>query len=98
MLELDVRSGQPPGIVGDLPLIVLTQGRPVVSEGMLPEVTLEFLQAQRLAWNEPQLELAALSTNGQQIVASESGHAIHADQSQLLIDSVNELVRSVRGL
>ena len=94
---LDIQSSQPPAPIGDLPLIVLTQGKPVeVSENMSPDMTLEYLQETRIRWNEMQLELAALSTQGRQIIATESGHGIHADQPDLLIDSVNELVQSVR--
>ena len=94
---LDTRGSQPPSPIGDLPLIVLTQGKPVdVTENMPPEMTLEYLQKTRMAWNEMQLELVALSTQGRQIIASESGHGIHADQPDLLIISVVELVQLVR--
>ena len=76
---------------------MLTQGKPVdVTENMPPEMTLEYLQKTRMAWNEMQLELVALSTQGRQIIASESGHGIHADQPDLLINSVIELVQLVR--
>ncbi len=95
--SLDIRGSQPPAPIGDLPLIVLTQGKPVeVNENMPPDMTLEYLQETRIGWNELQLELVALSTQGRQIIASESGHGIHADQPDLLIDSVNELIQLVR--
>ena len=96
--SLDIRGSQPPAPIGDLPLIVLTQGNPVeVNEDMPPEMTLEYLQKTREAWNELQRELVALSTQGRQIIASESGHGIHADQPDLLVDSVSELVQLVRA-
>ena len=93
----DVRATEPPAALGDLPLIVLTQGNPVeVDENTPAAMTLEYLQETRAVWNELQLGLTALSSRGRQIVASESGHAIHADQPELLISSVNELVQIVR--
>ncbi len=93
----DIRATQPPDSLGDLPLIVLTQGKPVeVLETMSPGITLEYLTEVRIVWNELQPELAALSTRGNQIIATESGHSIHADQPELLVDSVKELVQLVR--
>jgi pimeloyl-ACP methyl ester carboxylesterase len=96
--ELDIHASQPPTPIGDLPLIVLTQGKPVeMPETMRPGITIEYLHEVRKVHNELQLELTALSTRGKQIIATESGHSIHADQPELLIDSVKELVRAVRN-
>jgi pimeloyl-ACP methyl ester carboxylesterase len=41
--------------------------------------------------------LAALSTRGRHIVASNSGHWIPLDQPGAVIDSVNEVLRLSRG-
>ena len=82
--NLDINATQPPSPVGDLPLIVLTRG---ISEAS---------QLERDARNQLQQELTQLSTNGRQIIASESGHHIYADQPELLIESVEELVQLVR--
>jgi len=94
---LDIRQSGPPAPLRDLPLIVLTQGKPVeVLESMPPNITLEYLQETRRVWNELQSELAALSSRSKHVIATESGHAIHSDQPELLIDAVNELIRTVR--
>ena len=82
--DLDISATQPPSPVGDLPLIVLTRG---ISDAS---------QQEREAQNQLQLELTLLSTIGKQIIASESGHHIYADQPELLIESIEELVRLVR--
>ncbi len=87
--NLDMDADRPPSTMGDLPLIVLTRGAPAEDSGS-PE---EQLQQERDARMRLQRELAALSTNGKQIIAEESGHNIHADQPQLVIDAVKELVR-----
>ena len=87
--NLDMDAERPPSPVGDLPLIVLTRGAPEEDAG----VSREQMQQEREAWMRLQRELTALSTNGRQIIAEESGHNIHADQPQLVIDAVKNLVR-----
>jgi len=82
--NLDINASQPPSLVGDLPLIVLTRG---ISDTSPQESD---------ARNELQQELTQLSSNGKQIIATESGHHIYADQPRLLIESVEELVLLVR--
>ncbi len=82
--NLDINATKPPLPIGDLPLIVLTRGR---SDASPPE---------RNARSQLQRELTLLSTNGKQIIASESGHHIYVDQPELLIESVEELVQLVR--
>jgi pimeloyl-ACP methyl ester carboxylesterase len=82
--NLDINATQPPSPVGDLPLIVLMHG---ISDASLQE---------RDARNQLQQELTLLSTNGKRIIADESGHHIYADQPELLIESVEELVLLVR--
>jgi pimeloyl-ACP methyl ester carboxylesterase len=82
--NFDINADQPPSTLGDLPLIVLTRG---ISDAS---------QREREAQNQLQQELTLLSTNGKQIIASKSGHHIYADQPELLIESIEELVRLVR--
>ncbi len=90
-------DGDPPASLGDLPLIVLSAGRPAeVSETMSPE-TLEYVRRKREVERELQRELAELSTRGRQVIATESGHAIASDQPELVIESARELVRGVRS-
>jgi hypothetical protein len=92
---LDIESSQPPASLSDLPLIVLTAGKSDQEPG--PDMSAAYLEQRRKVWNELQRELTALSSTGKQIVANESGHAMHFDQPALLIASVNELVQEVRA-
>ena len=95
--EQDTNSPNPPDSLGDLPLIVLSQGKPVeLSDEVPPNFTLEDLLELREVWNQLQIELASLSSRGSRIVAADSGHAIHFDQPDLLVDAVDELVQVVR--
>jgi pimeloyl-ACP methyl ester carboxylesterase len=62
---------------GDLPLIVLVHG-------------MEMPEAEQ-TWQEIQLEHARMSTRGELIVARESGHHIHFDQPELVVESLRRL-------
>jgi pimeloyl-ACP methyl ester carboxylesterase len=75
--------------LGDLPLAVLTAGRQVVRRGQSAEDT-------KQAWRSMQSELVALSTNSQHIIAEESGHYIHEDQPDLVIDAIRWVVEQAR--
>ena len=44
-----------------------------------------------------QKELVRLSTQGKQVIATESGHNIHLDQPDLVIDAIRKIVEQVRG-
>jgi pimeloyl-ACP methyl ester carboxylesterase len=46
-------------------------------------------------WDELQVELAALSSNGKQVIAEESGHYIQLDQPELVIDAIRDVVEAV---
>ncbi|MEQ8954353.1 MAG: alpha/beta hydrolase [Gammaproteobacteria bacterium] len=93
----DINQPEPPEGLGNLPLVVLSQGIPV--EELVPDGTaseLEFRRESRHVWNKLQAELAGLSSNSRHIVATESGHAIHAGQPELLIQAIRDLVATAR--
>jgi pimeloyl-ACP methyl ester carboxylesterase len=90
--ELDTH-GEAPSPLGDLLLIVLSEGRPI--DASATGARRAYLEEKREVDIEMQRELAALSTRGRQIVATESGHAIHRDQPELVLDSLRELVEAV---
>ena len=82
---------------GPLYYLYLSQGKPVeMSDEVPPNITLEYLLESREIWNQLQIELASLSSRGSRIVAAESGHRIHSDQPDLLVDAVDKLVQVVR--
>ncbi len=96
-LQLDMKSETPPIHLGNLPLTVISRGRPIVEyEGMPENVTLESMQELRRKWYELQSELLDLSTNSRHIIASKSGHSVHADEPRLLIDSIVDMVNQLR--
>jgi len=80
--------------LGDMPLIVLSRGQTQMSTG--PGISAEDVEQFKVANDEMQAELAALSTSGKQIIAEDCGHHIHVEQPELVIDAIREVVEGVR--
>ncbi|MGB3402676.1 MAG: alpha/beta hydrolase [Microcoleaceae cyanobacterium] len=74
-----------------LPLVVLSHGVNMFSS--LPPAQAE--KAGQI-WQDLQAQTAQLSTNGSLKIAQKSGHNIHIDQPQLVIDSIRQMVEQVR--
>jgi pimeloyl-ACP methyl ester carboxylesterase len=79
------------GSLGDIPLVVLTRG---LSTDPYPSLSDEEAQQGEAVWDELQAELVALSSNGKQVIAEESGHHIHLDQPELVIDAIRDVVEA----
>jgi pimeloyl-ACP methyl ester carboxylesterase len=71
----------------DLPLIVVTHGKPGDWAG---PVALN--DAAENAWQAAQVRLAAKSSKGRVVVAAESGHQIAREQPRIIVDATFELV------
>jgi hypothetical protein len=56
---------------------------------MTPEENLE-------RWQGLQTELAALSSEGELVLAETSGHYIQLDQPELVIDAIQQVLEAVR--
>jgi pimeloyl-ACP methyl ester carboxylesterase len=89
-----------PKSLGDLPLIVLSAGITADEEyaqmggaksGVSREVYAKVFEANQ----EMQKELAGFSTQGKQVIATESGHMIHYNQPDLVIDAIRTLVEQL---
>jgi pimeloyl-ACP methyl ester carboxylesterase len=80
-----------------LPLVVLSRGH---EDEAPPEVLANlppgFVDAMAVAWRAGQARLAALVPDARQVIASESGHYIHVEQPQLVIEAVRQVVAGVR--
>jgi pimeloyl-ACP methyl ester carboxylesterase len=85
------------GALDDLPLAVLTQGRPLAfAPDVPPDFAAYIAHAYHPMFLELQAELAALSSRSRHLLAARSGHMIHQDEPELVIASVRELVEAVR--
>jgi hypothetical protein len=97
-----IRSARPLGL---LPLIVLSADRPwgpqipgLIAAGTLPgDVPTDFGYVTDAAQKQAQERLAKLVPDAKHITNTNSGHEIHKEQPQLVIDSIREVVDAVRG-
>jgi pimeloyl-ACP methyl ester carboxylesterase len=80
------------GDIGDLPLIVLSQGRAEFDLG-LPSLVLPEPYGSRLklAAQALQAELASLSTRGEQRTVSGAGHAIQYDDPEAVVQALLDM-------
>jgi pimeloyl-ACP methyl ester carboxylesterase len=77
-----------------LPLAVFAHGKPFAQAADAPGFAPGELERYLLAGNEAQ---AALVPNARFTVASESGHDIHQDQPELVIEAIRQVVAGVRS-
>jgi len=89
--ELSISQVAPPDSLGDLPLIVLSQG------GNNPGLPQEEFEQLKNIWNELQLDLLSLSSNNRHIIAENSGHYIQNDQPEIIIDAISQLIEMVKN-
>src|SRR5215213_9225045 len=77
-----------------MPLAVLAHGKPFAQSAAAPGFTPGELERYLLAANEAQ---AALVPNARVTVATESGHDIHQDQPELVVEAIRQVVMGVRN-
>jgi hypothetical protein len=82
-------KGNPDYMLGNMPLIVISKGKGNYS-GSPDSAELE---KQRLTL---QNELSHLSTNGKHIVDSQSGHNIHLEDPDLVIDAIRQVLQAYK--
>lgn len=83
--------------LGDMPLYVLTAGSTLTPEslqsiGLPPDFQVDTIQE---TWFELQNELATLSTQSEHIIVEGSGHAIHLDQPEAIIDAIRWIMQAI---
>lgn len=83
------------GDLGDLPLVVIRQGRMGETARQMGLKGWQKEQLEKI-WESLQKELAVLSSNSREVVAMESGHYVQFDQPELVIEAIRELVEEKR--
>lgn len=68
----------------DVPLVIITRGQRVWPDDPMGK-------AREDEWQEMQRELSKLNALGQQVIATESGHMIHLDQPELVVNIIREM-------
>lgn len=82
------------GSLGTIPLLVITAGQPgTLAPGLPPDLEAKLNQ---LMQEELQGELVQLSSQHIHILASESGHLVHQDQPDLVVQAIGMLVEIVQ--
>jgi pimeloyl-ACP methyl ester carboxylesterase len=77
----------------DKPLCVITAGKPLISyERGQAVYTREQIDAINTQWPQLQADLVKKSSRGRHVIAEHSGHMIIADQPEIIIDVVHEMV------
>ena len=79
-----------------MPLFVLTQGQPFDLTPWQP-LPADFPGALNKAWHAAQDALATLSPNAKHKIATKSSHYIQAQEPQLVIDAIKQVVEAVRN-
>jgi pimeloyl-ACP methyl ester carboxylesterase len=81
-------------VFGDLPLIVLTAGRQprVLPPTITPEIWSQFEKT----ISELQVELAALSTRGEQRIIADAGHYIHYGRPDVVIRAIGDMITAAQ--
>ena len=94
-----------------MPLFVLTQGQPGSSGGAMVRgptrdcadlslwqaLPADFPGALNKAWHSAQDALATLAPNAKHKIATKSSHYIQAQEPQLVIDAIKQVVEAVRN-
>ncbi|MGR3279612.1 alpha/beta fold hydrolase [Acaryochloris marina NIES-2412] len=81
--------------LGNRPLVVLTSAKPVPLDEFPHGFTKEYIQQQRVVWQELQAELSSLSGRSRHIISEESSHQMYFDQPELIIDAIQYVVNEV---
>lgn len=90
--EADLRAAPP--LRSDLPLCVLTHG--LVGDLLGPRADRVLLQEIEPIWQAQQAALAQRSSKGKQIIAEKSGHRIIANQPDLVIQAIQEVIEAAK--
>jgi pimeloyl-ACP methyl ester carboxylesterase len=84
------------GGMGDLPVLVLTQGREPTVQDIPPGLSLHTMREAFSAHQRTQATLMTLSSNARQVVVPDAGHFIHWDQPDLVIEQISREIYSYR--
>lgn len=77
----------------DMPLVVVAHGIPEMFSGLLSAAEVERAEQR---WQKMQMELAQLTPSGKYLVAEKSGHRIHIDQPELVVEVIWQVVEVAR--
>ena len=83
------------GSLGDRPLIVLSHD-PQAHQTGFGQRDLEQRKSAEAAWEQLQEDLARLSSRGTRRIASGSGHQVHRERPDLVVEAIRDVVAECR--
>src|SRR5205814_2427497 len=92
--EESAKQAHVAGNLGDVPLVVLTGGKPLTIG--YPAADQEIRAFHEIWVHQLQPKLAALSTRGKQMVVEDSGHGIASDRPDVVIEAIRQMLLDVR--
>jgi len=78
--------------LGDLPLVVVSRGLAQTPAGLPADLVVRREQA----WRRMQCDLAALSSRSVHMIAQRSGHLMHQEQPDMVVDGIQQVLKLVR--
>jgi hypothetical protein len=94
--EKSAAEAREAGSLGDVPLVVLTAGKPLTTGD--PTEDRELRAFHEIWVHQLQPKLAALSTRGRQIVVEESSHGIVGDMPSAAVEAIRQIISETRGI
>lgn len=94
-LIAEVSQDTRPQSLGDLPIVVLTQGIGSDPADFPDSVSPEAIEQMDIVWVELQEELVALSSNSSHIIVEDASHYIHHDRPDVLIEAIQQILSMV---
>jgi pimeloyl-ACP methyl ester carboxylesterase len=84
------------GDLGDLPILVLSQGRQPTAQDVPPGLNLRIMREAFDVHQRTQARLLALSTRSRRVVVAEAGHYIHWDAPEVVIEQISREIYRYR--
>ena len=81
----------------ELPLVVLSHGKNMFVRSKKSAIESHRDNRAESTWQQLQAEMANLSNQGQLIIAEESGHDIHLDRPQLVVDAIRQIIAKTKS-
>jgi pimeloyl-ACP methyl ester carboxylesterase len=78
--------------LGDLPVVVIRHGDPLGADAGVPPGLEDEVEA---AWRSMQDDLTTISAQGRLVVADGSGHDIHLERPDVVIDAIRDVVARI---
>ena len=80
---------------GKLPLVVIASGKSHTE--VMPDIPPQAAYAFDSAWEEMQKDIVNLSTKGVFVKGEKSGHYVHWDEPELIVEAIHRIIRTIQG-